>query len=68
MHPPTSTLAQVDVLLRRGVPFQLVKDEERESPELLQRQQWQSGGTVLNVESEEEEEEVSSFSPLHQTS
>ena len=48
--------------------FQLVKDEERESPELLQRQQWQSGGTVLNVESEEEEEEVSSFSPLHQMS
>ena len=39
----------------------LVRDE-RKSPE--QRQRWQSGGTVLDVESEEEE--VRGFSSLYQ--
>ena len=42
---------------------QLVKGEERESPE--QQQRWQGGGTVLDVENEEEQE-VSSLSPLYQ--
>ena len=65
-HP----LAPVDVLLDPlSIPdvrcvSQLVKYEERESPE--QRQRWQGGGTVLDVESEEEEE-VSSLSLLYIT-
>ena len=41
---------------------QLVKDEERTSPE----QRWQGGGTVLDVENEEEEEVRGSLSPLYQ--
>ena len=63
-HP----LAPVDVLLDPlSIPemrcaSQLVKDEERESPE----QRWQGGSTVLDVENEEEEEVRSSLSPLYQ--
>lgn len=64
-HP----LAPVDVLLDPlSIPevkyaSQLVKGKERESPE--QQQRWQGGGTVLDVENEEEQE-VSSLSPLYQ--
>ena len=63
-HP----LAPLDVLMDPlSVPdvrsaSRLVRDE-RESPE--QRQRWQSGGTVLDVESEEEEA-VRGFSSLYQ--
>ena len=63
-HP----LAPLDVLMDPlSVPdvrsaSRLVRDE-RESPQ--QRQRWQSGGTVLDVESEEEEA-VRGFSSLYQ--